>query len=111
MGNKKKFDKIERNETYYEAYGDEEEKKQEKKKEKKKTEILPGIDLENVPEKEKLSSRFTYKREKKKVVQDKSQAETVPAVIMPDARVPAIWSAPRGLSRQPIPRITAVALI
>ena len=79
MGNKKKFDKIERNDIYYEAYGDEEEKKQEKKKEKKKTEILPGIDLENVPEKEKLSSRFTYKREKKKVVQDKSQAEITEA--------------------------------
>lgn len=80
LGNKKKFEKIERNEAYYEAYGEDEVKQEEKKEKKqKKTELIPGIDMENVPEKKKLSSRFTYKREKKIVVQDRSGEEVVEA--------------------------------
>ncbi|MBQ7399956.1 MAG: CPBP family intramembrane metalloprotease [Clostridia bacterium] len=84
MGNKKKFEKIERNDTYYETHGDEEIKQDEKKqKEKKigKTEILPGIDSQNVPEKKTFSSRFTYKREKKKITQSEeatAQVKTAP---------------------------------
>ncbi len=76
MGNKKKFDKIERNDAYYEAYGDEEVKQEKKKKEKKpkKLKSFAGLDKENVPEKEKLSSRFKYTREKRKEIYDEEKS-------------------------------------
>jgi len=58
LGKKNKFDKIERNETYYEAYGEEDGQKKKKKK-------ILDIDTEKIPEKKPLSSKFTYTREKK----------------------------------------------
>lgn len=79
MGKKNKFDKIERNETYYEAYGEEE------KKAKKKD--FFGLDTKSVPEKKELSSKFTYKREKKKAADetetDSAEKELEKPIISP----------------------------
>ena len=81
MGRKKKFDKIGRNETYYAAYGDEtqqdEKKESSTKKEKKKT--LFDIDPGNVPEKKEPSSKFKYKKEKRKAVEEAQPVEEVEA--------------------------------
>ena len=72
MGNKKKFDKIELNETYYETHADEKESLKENKKEKKKKEAITLVDLtaSELPEKKKLSSRFTFTKEKRTVVNE-----------------------------------------
>ncbi|MBO4951073.1 MAG: CPBP family intramembrane metalloprotease [Clostridia bacterium] len=81
MGNKKKFDKIEPNDTYYETHEDEIDSEQKTKKEKKvkKPKFLPGIDAGHEPQKEKLPSRFTYKREKRKVVDSQEEKGVVEA--------------------------------
>lgn len=81
MGKKNKFEKIGRNETYYEAYGEEE------VKEKKTGKSILGVDKENVPEKKKLSSRFTYIREKK---QPEPTPETQEALIYEEIEKPRI---------------------
>ena len=77
MGNKKKFDKIELNETYYETHPAENESEKEKGKEKRKKAPKPFLDLNptEVPERKKLSSRFTYTREKRKVVSSEEGRE------------------------------------
>lgn len=70
MGRKGKFEKIERNETYYAAYGEEEQEQEKEKKSKSKKEKakeILAIDPERVPEKIEPSTKFTYKREKRKI--------------------------------------------
>ena len=72
MGRKAKFEKLEKNESYYSVHTDEVSEKKGlfsglldsiKSKEK---EII-NLDPENVPEKRKVSSKFTYKKNIKKV--------------------------------------------
>ncbi len=60
-----KFDKIEKNETYYAAYGEEE--KEETKKSKKEKKNLFAVRPSDVPAEDRLSSRFTYTREKRRI--------------------------------------------
>lgn len=78
MGNKKKFDKIERNDVYYEAYGEEQsEKKKEKKEKKPKKRTFLDMDPENVPEKIEPSTRFTYRKEKSTTSETHKSTESV----------------------------------
>lgn len=65
MGNKKKFDKIEKNETYYAAYGEDETEKV--KKPKKERKGFFAVRPSDVPAEDRLSSRFTYTREKRRI--------------------------------------------
>lgn len=82
MGNKKKFDEIGRNDAYYEAYGEEVEEKQddnkaEKKEKKEKKSIFKSLDSDMIPEKKTPSERFTYKREKRKIVHEDNEEKVV----------------------------------
>ena len=88
MGNRNKFDKIERNDTYYEAYGEEEITEKKKKKDKKnKIKDLSGLDASNVPEKEKPSFRFTFTKEKRKVIYDNEKTSDV----TPPSKAPFVF--------------------
>lgn len=82
MGIKKKFDKIEKNETYYAAYGEEEqdeqqeqktEKKEKPKKEKKAKNTPIDAEAHNAPQKERATEKYTFSREKRKVVVHKKK--------------------------------------
>ena len=81
MGNKKKFDKIQRNETYYETHLEESESSKPEKKEKTKEKkvLFSGLIPGEVPEKKKTSTRFTYTREKRKVMNDSGENTVVDA--------------------------------
>lgn len=80
MGNKKKFDKIELNESYYETHREESEPVKEKKKEKKEKKnkepkTLVDLNVSELPEKKKISSRFTFTKEKRTVVSEENDTE------------------------------------
>lgn len=75
MGNKKKFDKIEKNEAYYAAYGEDENENEDVKKPAKEKKSFFDIGSSDIPAEELLPSRFTYKREKRKTTDTREQQE------------------------------------
>ena len=77
MGKRKKFDKIERNETYYAAYGDESDNVEEKQEKPKKEKRRNFFDLnpDEVPEKKEPSAKFKYKKEKRSAVTQESETK------------------------------------
>lgn len=89
MGKRKKFDKIERNETYYAAYGDESDNVEEKQEKPKKEKRRNFFDLnpDEVPEKKEPSVRFKYKKEKRSTV---SQESEIPQDVCAPSKAPFI---------------------
>jgi len=80
LGKRGKFEKLERNDAYFEIHGEETDginKTKEKPSAKKKLSGIFNINSEKVPEKMNPPSRFTYKKEKRTVVKDGTKSETV----------------------------------
>ena len=81
MGRKGKFEKLEKNESYYSVHADEKDgdtarkgflkKLSEGVKEKSRT--IGGIDPEKTPETKKLSSKFTYTKNTRKIIYNETQ--------------------------------------
>ena len=89
MGNKKKFDKIEKNEAYYAAYGNGENEGVEAKEPVKEKKSLFDIRPSDVPAKDRLSSKFKYTREKRRIPEDEE-------VNNEDAVTPEVKAAPKA---------------
>lgn len=82
MGKRGKFEKLERNQTYFDTHTAEEDNSKEEIKKAKKEEKKPILDIfnsEKVPEKLNPSGRFTYKKERRKIIYDTPKADAVTA--------------------------------